>query len=1143
MAKKVILKGEVQISDKGLKETTKGARSLDRRLKGAAATSSSATKNFSKMSQGISGGLVPAYATLAANIFAISAAFRFLKEQANLAILIEAQESYAASTGVALQSVTQRLRDASGGMLQFREASEAAAIGMAKGFSVDQLTSLAVGAQKAAAALGRSFEDAFDRLIKGTSKAEPELLDELGITLRLERATEEYGRAIGKNRDELTAWERSQAVIIETQRQLEAQFGGIDTVTNPFVALAATFDDIVRTVSQFFMPMMSGLASLISSSGIAAVAVFGALGLSIFKAALPMDTMKEKLNDWVQGHAAGVTQVENDLKGYREEIDKTKMSLEQMQDAAKKETGGIAGQMLKGKGGSKSKILQKMDRGETLTGLDKANLNKSLKSAEAQYKKHGKIKSGIFKGQNIEMVRDFKTSLGKLEVANKTTTKKMGMSFKRLSLEAKLRFKHIQGWGTTAMSAIGKGAIGMGKMMGKAMKFAGVIGMIIMVIEMVKKLLRSIYDIAISVLQFVDKVLNSGVGKGIQNTIAKVMRFVATGVRNIMGTVYGAIAGIINFIGEMMIKIADKMPDFLGAEKVKAAGLAVQSFSAGLAKVPGVIADTLDAAATALEKSAKEGSNLAETFASSSWGQGLLSIQTAMQDAETFNQTLEKVGDTIKSIKADSIGLAAGLSDSGLTGAQKTSKQAQAVSSLGISGALGDIFALSGKDEAKAGKKLKDLKAALEPLIDKIPVLAELMPLLDQPIDATTLQRYKDLETRTSASTAATNAFENSLQTLRKSSSGVTSAASLYGYLEQIKASKTLADQAQSSAEVIKGTTNVYNQLNKTLGGDADSVIVHLQSIRNENEEIKKQKMKLQLADSQAARLGTLRAKKQKELNNILKLELDQRKRLNDLEAARAAMEHIIGVEARATHAEKIAQMEYEMEIRKQQLLLEQKAITDIGKIGKVVSDNFETGMVTAFDAIVQGTKDVKQAFGDMAIGILKALANIINQLIAVAIAESVIGMFGGGGKKLTGDGGTGPLGDWKWKPGSSSSLLGSIDDKERYGGVVKPPPHMAAGGIASGRQAGYPAILHGTEAVVPLPQGGAIPVDLKGAGSSQSVVVNVNMAEGGETESQTEEGRGQEARQLGKNISAAVQRELQNQKRQGGMLNPHGVA
>ena len=92
MAKKVILKGEVQVTDKGLKEAGKSAQSLDRRLKGAAATSSSTTKNFSKMSQGITGGLVPAYAVLAANIFAIGAAFRFLTEQANMALLIEAQE-------------------------------------------------------------------------------------------------------------------------------------------------------------------------------------------------------------------------------------------------------------------------------------------------------------------------------------------------------------------------------------------------------------------------------------------------------------------------------------------------------------------------------------------------------------------------------------------------------------------------------------------------------------------------------------------------------------------------------------------------------------------------------------------------------------------------------------------------------------------------------------------------------------------------------------------------------------------------------------------------------------------------------------------------------------------------------------------
>ena len=63
---------------KQLEKGAKGAHSMDRQLRGAASMSSGASKNFSKMSQGISGGLVPAYATLAASLFAIDAAFRAL---------------------------------------------------------------------------------------------------------------------------------------------------------------------------------------------------------------------------------------------------------------------------------------------------------------------------------------------------------------------------------------------------------------------------------------------------------------------------------------------------------------------------------------------------------------------------------------------------------------------------------------------------------------------------------------------------------------------------------------------------------------------------------------------------------------------------------------------------------------------------------------------------------------------------------------------------------------------------------------------------------------------------------------------------------------------------------------------------------
>lgn len=46
----------------------------------------------------------------------------------------------------------------------------------------------------------------------------------------------------------------------------------------------------------------------------------------------------------------------------------------------------------------------------------------------------------------------------------------------------------------------------------------------------------------------------------------------------------------------------------------------------------------------------------------------------------------------------------------------------------------------------------------------------------------------------------------------------------------------------------------------------------------------------------------------------------------------------------------------------------------------------------------------------------------------------------------------------------------------------------FADGGIARGPNSGYPAVLHGAEAVVPLPDGKTIPVEIKGLGSSELV-------------------------------------------------------
>ena len=129
------------------------------------------------------------------------------------------------------------------------------------------------------------------------------------------------------------------------------------------------------------------------------------------------------------------------------------------------------------------------------------------------------------------------------------------------------------------------------------------------------------------------------------------------------------------------------------------------------------------------------------------------------------------------------------------------------------------------------------------------------------------------------------------------------------------------------------------------------------------------------------------------------------------------------------------------------------------------------------------------------------------------------------------------PLGGFMHQP---NPLL---SNGPRNGGVFSQGKRMqgyATGGVAKGSTSGYPAMLHGTEAVVPLPNGRSIPVELKDSGSTNNNIV-VNVSTDGQTNKQGSTGPDMD--KLGSAIAAAVQTELQNQKRSGGILNPYGVA
>ena len=203
----------------------------------------------------------------------------------------------------------------------------------------------------------------------------------------------------------------------------------------------------------------------------------------------------------------------------------------------------------------------------------------------------------------------------------------------------------------------------------------------------------------------------------------------------------------------------------------------------------------------------------------------------------------------------------------------------------------------------------------------------------------------------------------------------------------------------------------------------------------------------------------------------------------------------------------------------------------DIEKLGRGIGQSLEDNLSSAFNSLVQGTKSFKEAFGDMAKAILADIAKMITRMLVMRALTSVFGgAFPG-------------MGEFFGFTTPTAKKGGILEPPQyRYGGIAKMEDY-SRGGIARGRQAGYPAVLHGTEAVVPLPDNRSIPVEMRGGmGTQNNVTVNVNIDnEGRTTQDSTSDGLMGE--NLGRLVASAVQDELHFQKRSGGILNPYGVA
>ena len=256
--------------------------------KGVGQAGLSTAKSFSKQAGAISGGLVPAYAVLAANIFAITAAFGALKNAAQVEVLEEGFTTLGNTVGRTSTLMAQRLKDVTGGAVSTEQALRTASAGFSAGFSISEMEGLAEVARGASVALGRDLGDALDRLIRGTAKLEPEILDELGIFIKIEDAAAKYAAAIGKVPGALTDVERRQAFLNEALTQGKQKFQDVaDVDINPFDRISATFQEMAESFLQIINIAVVPFINFLSQNVTALLGVMVLFGTSVAKLMIP----------------------------------------------------------------------------------------------------------------------------------------------------------------------------------------------------------------------------------------------------------------------------------------------------------------------------------------------------------------------------------------------------------------------------------------------------------------------------------------------------------------------------------------------------------------------------------------------------------------------------------------------------------------------------------------------------------------------------------------------------------------------------------------------------------------------------------------------------------------------------------------
>jgi len=420
------LKKALRETEQAQKQLSNTSRDGYRAQQGVAQNTANGTKAFAKQA-GTVRGIVPIYATFAANVFAITAAFGALRRAAAVEQLTSSLEKLGAVAGRNLPALAQDLRDITDSAISTEQALRATSVAVSAGFSSSQLKELTKVAKGASLALGRDLGDALDRLVRGTAKLEPEILDELGIIVRLDDATREYATSLGKTAQELTQFERQQAFLNATITQGLSKYEKIAQAIdpNPYDQLSAAFDNLSKTLINFANSALTPIVKFFAQNELALSGALVLFGSTLVRQVVPAIDEVIRRQQILASTALQMSRKEGKRFAvvYQKGFDAVAASAAKLGDKLPKATAALLPALEKGNLGLK----------------EQANLNRSLGVAITARAKAAKAASGARKAElqaEIALLKQLKLEIASVETA---TTRRFVASSKGARLQAQSR--------------------------------------------------------------------------------------------------------------------------------------------------------------------------------------------------------------------------------------------------------------------------------------------------------------------------------------------------------------------------------------------------------------------------------------------------------------------------------------------------------------------------------------------------------------------------------------------------------------------------------------------------------------------------------------------------------------------------------